>query len=741
MGKLLFGLQRSTWRIGLKLLAAIVGIELVIMVLLDVSGLDTGSLWIGLTDALVLGLCSSVLVYLWVVRPLKQAARQNDLYNAVVNSLDAGVVVTEYRNKEHVIVSVNPAFTRITGYAPEDVMGKHPRLLQGDDVDEAAQEETRAAIRKNNAMHVVRKSYRKDGTAFWNDLYLSPILDDHGHTIQWVGLVHDVTERQELENRVRRLAHAVEQTEEAICTFDPDGNIDFCNPAFCKNVGLDTDHVTGSRVWDFWSKGDSITEQAAIAVRQGNTWSGRHKRRRADGGMYEAFTSLSPVRDEAGHMIRYSALHRDISDMVEMENELLHAQRMEAVGTLAGGIAHDFNNVLAAIMGNLFLMKEEVEDKPKVVDRIKTIENQSYRAAEMIRQLLTFARKGVIDKKPFDLKPFSKELVRFTQPAVPENIRLNFEIADESMMVNGDPGQIQQCILNLITNARHAIEEKFGSVEDGEGEGGHIRLTVRCGEPPKNCSGECLNNADQPSLRQCVEIRVEDNGCGMSDAVRARIFEPYYTTKGVDKGTGLGLPMVFGCVQMHQGCMLVKSTQGEGSTFSIYLPQLEQRECATLKADDDVIIQGHGECVLIADDNKPMRETLQDILTNAGYHVVTAKDGEDAISVFRENEKKIRLAFLDLVMPHHDGKVVARHIKAARPDAEVALMTGYDFSDTVFNDPLILNGSIQMIHKPWTVKDINRALGAIHASSAVLGGLDKAEAREEKPVTRKHTSE
>jgi len=727
MGKLLLGIHRSTVRIGLKLLIAIVGIELVIMVLLGVSGLDRGPLWAGIADALVLGLCSSVLIYLWVVRPLKRATQQNDLYNTVVNSLPVGVVITEYRDEEQAIVSVNPAFTHITGYTSEDVMGKHPRLLQGDDADETVLEGTRAAMRKNNFVHTVRKNYRKDGTAFWNDLYLSPILDDQDHAIQWVGLVHDVTKQKDLENRVKRLAHAVEQTEEAMCTFDLDGNIDFCNPAFCKNVGLDAGDVTGSGVWDFWSKDDPVTEQAMIAVRQGDVWGGRHKRQRIGGGTYEAFTSLSPVRDEAGCLVRYSALHRDISDMVEMENELLHAQRMEAVGTLAGGIAHDFNNVLAAIMGNLFLMKEDVEDRPRVVDRIKTIETQSYRAGEMIRQLLTFARKGVIDKKPFDLTPFSKELVRFAQPAVPENIRLSFEITDESMMVNGDPGQIQQCILNLITNARHAIEEKFGGMENGENEEGHIRLIVRHREPPKDCDGECLNDVGQCSLRQCVEIRVEDNGCGMSDTVRAHIFEPYYTTKGADKGTGLGLPMVFGCAQMHQGCIRVESAPGEGSVFSFYLPQLEQQECAAIEADDEMIIQGRGECILIADDNEPMRETLRDILADAGYRVVTAEDGEDAISVFHKNEQKVRLAFLDMVMPHHNGKAVARHIKAARPDAEVVLMTGYDFSDTIFSDPLILSGSIQMIHKPWTVKDINRALGKIRASDVALGGLDEVE--------------
>jgi len=717
MGKYLFGIHRSTWRIGLKLLASIVGIELSIMVLLSASGLDTGPLWIDVADALALGLLSSILIYLWVVRPLKRAKRQNDLYNTVVNSLPVGVVVTDYTNDDHVIVSVNPAFTRITGYAPEEVRGKHPRLLQGDDVDEAALEETRAAMRRNRPVHVVQRNRRKDGTSFWNDLYLSPIMDGAGKAAQWVGLVHDVTKQKELEDRVRRLAHAVEQTEEAMCTFDLGGKIDFCNSAFCRNVGLDTEHIKGSRVWDFWSKDDSVTEQAMAAVEQGGIWGGRHKRQCADGSTYEALTSLSPVRDDAGTLIRYSALHRDISEMVQIENELLHAQRMEAVGTLAGGIAHDFNNVLAAMMGNLYLMKDDVEDKPRVLERIKNIENQGYRAADQIRQLLTFARKGDIEKKPFDLRPFSKELVKFAEPAVPENIRLSLDVADESMMVNGDPGQIQQCILNIITNARHAIEEKFGILEGSEGtvdrQEAYIRLSIRCGQPPEHCEGECLIDAGQSLPQQCVEVRVEDNGCGMDEEVRTRIFEPYFTTKGMGRGTGLGMPMAFGCMQMHQGCIQVESTPGEGSAFSLYFPRLEQHEDAAEDAGNNSLIQGHGECVLIADDNEAMRETLREMLSDAGYHVVTAEDGQDAIDIFGQHEQEISLALLDLVMPHHDGRVVARHIKAARPDIEVVLMTGYDFSDTIAHEPLMLNGSMHVLYKPWTLNDINKVLGVI----------------------------
>jgi len=721
------GMHRSTFRVGLKLLTAIIGIELIIMFVLGLLGLDSGPVWAGIADALLLGLCSSILISVWVVRPLQQAKQKNDLYNAVVNSLSTGVVVTDYTNDDHAIVSVNPAFSRITGYTLEEVKGRHPQLLQGDDVDDAALEETRAAMRQNKPVRVLQRNRRKDGTPFWNDLYLSPIADSQGEAVQWVGLVHDVTEQKELEAYANKLAHVVEQADEAICTFDLDGRIDFCNPAFCRHAGLDAGRMKDRCVWDFWSQDDPNTAHAQGVVRQQGGWEGRHKCQRADGTIYDALTSLSPVRDEAGTLLRYSSLHRDISDMTAMEEELLHAQRMEAVGTLAGGIAHDFNNVLAAILGNLFLMKNDLTDHPKMVDRINRIEDQGYQAADMIRQLLTFARKDEIIKKSFDMKPFAKELGKFIEPAVPENIRLIFEVADESMLVEGDPGQIQQGILNLITNARHAIEDKFKHEEEVASGGGCIKVTVRNGKPAKSCAGECRKCKDTTLPKECIEIRVEDNGVGMSEETRKRIFEPYFTTKGVGQGTGLGLPMVFGCMEMHQGCIQVESTPGQGSAFSLYFPRLLQQDDAIIEDDrEEVLIQGHGEHVLIADDNEAMRETLKEMLTEVGYQVLTAVDGEDAINVFSEYQQDIRLVFLDKVMPGHNGMLVARHIKAESPDTEVVLMTGYAFSDVILDDPLILNGSVHMMRKPWMIKDINDHLRRIPTPDATAKSSDEA---------------
>ncbi len=721
--------QAATWRIGLKLLVAIVGIELLIMVALAALRLDADSWWVGVGDALVLGLCSSALIYFWVVRPLKQAKQQNDLFQTVVNTLPAGVVVTDYTRDEHAIISVNPAFTHITGYREEEVLGRHPRLLQGEDADKTALERTRKAMQEQRPVHVLQRNRRKDGSLFWNELYLSPIMDAHGRATRWVGLVHDVTQRKELEDEVRRLAHAVEQAEEAVCTFDVEGRIDFCNPAFCRNVGLEMEDVRGQVVWMFWPENDEITETARQAVADERVWSGRHRRLRADGSEYEALISLSPVRDEHGVLIRYSALHRDISDMVEFEREMMRAQRMEAMGTLTGGIAHDFNNMLAGMLGHLYLMKKAVQDKPRVLDRIQTIEEQGHRAADLVRQLLTFARKSDVERKPFDMRPFAKEIVRFIEPVVPENIRLMLEIADAPMPVEGDAGQIQQCILNLVVNARHAIEDR--AKEEGRGFRGEIRLMIRLGIPKGGC--DAANRFCEPSKicpESCVEVRVEDNGCGISPALRERIFEPYFTTKQANRGTGLGLSMVQGCVEMHHGCIQVESEPGRGSVFSLFFPVMSHEEegVGVEEAADTKLPPGRGCTVLVADDDHSMRDVLKEVLEEADYRVLVADSGEEAVDIFQKHRDVICMAFVDKVMPGRDGLEVVRHIHMSRPDVGLVLMSGYEMADTLLQDPLVLAGVMHLMRKPWRMDELARLLGSM-AENSDRQGPEAAEVR------------
>ncbi|MDQ6966876.1 MAG: PAS domain S-box protein, partial [Mariprofundaceae bacterium] len=345
--------NRGAVRIGLQLLAAIVGIEFLIMVAMQLGGFNQDALWTGVVDALLLGGLSSMLIYIWVVRPLKAARDKNRLFNSVVNNLSVGVVVTAPEGDELHIIDVNPAFSRITGYAPEEVIGRHPRFLQGSDNDQSALQTTSYAIQNGDAVRSLVRNYRKDGTPFWNNLHLSPVRNEKGAVTSWIGLVEDVTEQEELRTRSDLLQRAVEQGNESVCVFDAQGIIEVVNPAYCKAVGAAGENeLVGQSTWTFWDEDDPVTAEAMSAVQLGIAWHGMHRRLRKDGGTYVSLSSVSPVGDEHG-VTRFSSVHRDITEMNEMEAQLLQAQKMEAVGTLAGGIAHDFNNMLAGMLGNL----------------------------------------------------------------------------------------------------------------------------------------------------------------------------------------------------------------------------------------------------------------------------------------------------------------------------------------------------------------------------------------------------
>ncbi|MDQ6971626.1 MAG: PAS domain S-box protein, partial [Mariprofundaceae bacterium] len=338
-------LHRGAFRIGLQLVVAIVGIEFAIMAVMEWLGIHPDSLWVGAADAVLLGLFSSVLIYFWVVRQFKVARDENKLYNTVVSNLSVGVVVTSPHEGEQRITAVNPAFCHITGYAPEEVLGRHPRLLQGESTDQAVLKETRAALKEGRAVRALLKNQRKDGSPFWNNLHLSPVRNEKDEVVSWIGLVEDVSEQEELRTHSSLLEQAVDQGDEAFCVFDAAGLIEVVNPAYCRLVGVeDSDALIGSSAWKQWDETDEMSAQARDAVRGGLGWRGRHRRQRANGDIYPALSSISPVRDEHG-VLRFSVVHRDISEMAEMEMHLLQSQKMEAVGTLAGGIAHDFNNM------------------------------------------------------------------------------------------------------------------------------------------------------------------------------------------------------------------------------------------------------------------------------------------------------------------------------------------------------------------------------------------------------------
>jgi len=698
----------DTLRIALKLLAAITLTEFGIMALFRLLGIDSGPVWLGLADASLLGVVSSGVVYLWVARPLSRAARQNALFAAVASNLKTGLIVTDPNQKDNPIIAVNSAFARTTGYTKQELLGTNPRFLKGPKSDPEIARRISEAVRSGEGVQAEQLNYRKDGTTFWNEMSISPVRDWHGRLLYFAGLSMDVTARREAEDQARKLAHAVEQSDEAVCIFGCAGDIEFANPAFCRNVGVGSGELIGSSVWRFWEPDQTLLEREILpTLSEGISWTGRHQRSRGDGTIYEALSSITPVRDADGKIVYYVVVHRDISEMIQLEQQLRHSQKMEAVGTLVGGIAHDFNNILAGILGNLYLMKQEIADRPKAVERLKSVEEQGYLAADMIKQLLTFARKENSENKRFDLCIFSKEVVKLCALSVPEDIAFVTDIGSQPMVLRGDPGQIQQIILNLVTNARYAVEERH---RQG---GGRIELQIKVLDTLHDGAVHAWR-MQHPDLEPCkyAHIRVYDNGIGMDAETQQRAFEPFFTSKPKGKGTGLGLAMVQSCIEMHGGVVDVHSTLGESTCFDVYLPlQSDEAEVEILVEDE--LLAGKGETVLIADDDSNALHTLQEVLMHAGYRVLTSRDGEDAIRKFFSRQDEIRLAILDLVMPKRGGVQAALAMRRSRNDLPVVFMTGYDKDESLQKEwrekeaPTILR-------KPWDISQLNNALRYIH---------------------------
>ena len=702
-------IRQSSLSIGVKLLLLIVGAEAVIMGCYQLLGVNADSTWAGIADALMLGLISSIVIYLWVVRPLKQAGQQNALFNTLVNNLDVGVVLTDPHRENHPIIYVNPAFTRITGYSANEAIGQNPRFLQGDDVDKAALQQAREAITEEKSVRVLQCNRRKDGSAFWNDLFLNPIFDRAGKVQYWVGLINDVSDAKALEKENRRWASAMQQSNEAVCVFDASGAIEYANRAFCNNVRLSPAEIIGRSVLPFWDQDSDAYSSLMACLQQAQPWSGRHKRYRADQTGYEALTSITPMHDEQAPL-SFVAVHRDITDMAAMEAQLRQSQKMEAVGMLVGGIAHDFNNLLAGMLGNLYLVRKRLQDKPQLAERIASIEEQGYGAAGMVRQLLSFSRKDMHDVKEIDLVPFIKELGKFAQVSVPENIAFDCRAESGPLVVSCDPVQLQQSLLNLIVNATHALREKddgSGKIEVRAGRIAPSAATPDTGLPPS----DDRSAADEPHSWAAVSVR--DNGIGMDQATREQIFEPFFTTKPSGVGTGLGLAMVKNYIEALGGVIEVESAPGAGTCMSIYLPLSVDKQVAAVEKDAS-LRPGRGELILLADDDLHVLDALSSILESANYRVVTAADGELAMAAFDKHADQLDMAIVDMVMPKASGLQAAEHMSQAHQNFPVALMTGYDKQGAMISQQ---DCHYAVLRKPWDIHQLNSVLGAALDSS------------------------
>ena len=469
--------------------------------------------------------------------------------------------------------------------------------------------------------------------------------------------------RKRTQKELETLAKAIEQASDAVVITDSKANIEYVNNAFEQISGYLRKEVIGKnpRILKSDKHNADFYKEMWEMLARGEVWRGQITNRRKDGTLWDENTTIFPLRDVVGHIVNYVAVKRDLSQVMRLESQLRQAQKMEAVGSLAGGIAHDFNNILAAIVGYTELSLSQQSDNVEVSRYLGEVLNASHRAAQLIQQILMLSRQTEQERKPISIASMVKESIKLLRGSLPPNIEFHCDIDSKCPCILADPTQIHQVMMNLGTNAYHAMEK----------EGGVFTVTLECREITQEQTRELLGLT--PGQHVC--LTVSDTGHGMDEETRLRIFDPYFTTKPEGKGTGLGLSIVHGIVCAHQGTIHVSSERDRGTSFVMHFPITETVE-ENITMRNSELKSGHGERIMLVDDETWVLETNTRLLRRIGYEVSSFLSPIEALKRFQNAPSDYDLVIVDNAMPKLDGVSLARELAGFSSEIKVILMTG-----------------------------------------------------------------
>jgi PAS domain S-box-containing protein len=530
-------------------------------------------------------------------------------------------------------------------------------------------------------------------------------------------LEQDIDRRQRAEAALRdseqRFKGVFHSAFQLIGVLTPTGVVQEANQTALEVIGARREDVVGRPLWEtrWWSDPPELQPQVRDAIdraARGELVRFEAQHRQHDGGVMIVDCSFKAVLDEAGEVGFLIAEGRDITarklgerDRTRLETQLRQSQKMEAIGTLAGGVAHDFNNLLTPIFGNAEIAKMELPADHPVQERLEELLQAAQRARDLVNQILAFSRRQEQERRPLQLAPVVVEALKLMRASLPKTIEIVAAAPEDLPSVLADPGQIHQIVMNLCTNAAHAMRDDSGRLDVSLS---LVRVDV-----------DFARLHPRLHARPYVRLSVTDNGVGIEAATLERIFEPFFSTKPTGKGTGLGLSVVHGIMENHDGTITVYSQPGRGTTFHLYFPALDVA-AAELPAISRAAPRGAGEQILVVDDEAAVGDIAVRMLVRAGYAARSYTDPLDALSAFAEEPDRFAMVLTDLTMPRLTGLDLARELRRVRP--EIPIVLGSGFSDELGADRARDAGISELIMKPYTMSDLAEVVHRVLARSS-----------------------
>ncbi|WP_224983428.1 PAS domain S-box protein [Geomonas agri] len=629
----------------------------------------------------------------------RQVERLSSEQRTILSTMPLGACLIMDRK----IHRTNPAFDRIMGYQPGETVGQETSILYADPgwhqrVGEAGYQ----ALERGEIYCTDALMKRKDGSLIWCNLMgqmVNPGAPEDGS----IWIIQDITERKAMESQLRSSeSHyrlLTEDVADVVWKLDGEFRFTYISPADHKLRGFKATEVLGHTIFEQTSEAwhDAITvAMGSHDADQPPATSLEIQQLCKDGSQIWTEISITAERGRDGAVTGYHGITRDITQRkqaAQLEQQLLHAQKLESLGVLAGGIAHDFNNILMAIMGNADLALLRTPEGSAVADNLHRIQDSAARAADLTKQMLAYSGKGRFVVETVDLNRLIEDLMHLLEVSVSKKVTLTLDLHRPLPLMDADPTQLRQIVMNLVINASEAIGDATGHIVIATGSAEVERQKLQGGQEVALPDGTY------------VYLMVSDNGCGMEQETQARLFDPFFTTKFT--GRGLGMAAVQGIVKGHKGAISIDSKPGEGSIFKVFLPAGAVAAPVAKSSPPQAVRHQGGGTVLLVDDEENVRSVGTLMLRQMGYTVLQAKDGYEALDVFRKTPG-ITFVLLDLVMPRMDGRECLRELRRLAPDIAVIMSSGYDEQELAREfDDIRPNGFLQ---KPYDLAVLRETL-------------------------------